>query len=273
MQALHNFKTYFLRGLATLLPTILTVWIFVQLYLFIQQNVSAHINRGLVRILAYSTPYYPYISQDDLQTYVKNTYPSTADDQQMLEEKINDPQVKRAARIEEAEKFWVYGGGQITGFLIAFIIVIFVGAFLASFLGKTLWRMFEKTFMKAPLIKMVYPHIKQITDFFLAKEKLTFNRVVAIEYPRKGTWSIGMVTGTGLKKISEKEQKDFLTVFVPTSPTPFTGYVILVPKDEVVELDMTVEEAVRFVMSGGVISPTVFESYAQKTKPLKSEKK
>jgi uncharacterized membrane protein len=272
MQALHKFKTYFLRGLATLLPTILTVWIFVQLYLFIQQNVSTHINRGLVRVLVYSTPRYPFISQDDLLGYVKNNFPVAADDQQMLDEKMNDPQVKRAARIEEAEKLWVHGGGQIAGFLIAFIIVIFVGAFLASFIGKTLWRMFEKTFTKAPLIKMVYPHIKQVTDFFLTKEKPAFSRVVAVEYPRKGTWSIGMLTGTGLRKITEKEQKEFLTVFVPTSPTPFTGYVILFPKDEVVELDMTVEEAVRFVMSGGVISPTVFESYSQETKQVSLKK-
>jgi len=273
MQALHKFKTYFLRGLATLLPTILTVWIFVQLYLFIQHNVSSHINRGLVRVLVYASPYYPYITPDDLKSYVKTNYPAVDDNEQMIDEKIKDADVNRAARIEEAEIFWVHGGGQISGFVIAFIIVIFVGAFLASFIGKTLWRMFEKAFVKAPFIRMVYPHIKQVTDFFLTKQKLAFSRVVAVEYPRKGTWSIGMLTGTGLKKITEKEQKEFLTVFVPTSPTPFTGYVILFPKDEVVELDMTVEEAVRFVMSGGVISPTVFESYSQETKPVSLKKK
>jgi len=272
MQALHNFKTYFLRGLATLLPTILTVWIFVQLYLFIQQNVSTHINRGLVRVLSYSTPYYPYVSQDDLLVYVKNNYPAAGDDQYLLDEKINDAEVKRAARIEEAEKFWVFGPGQIAGFLIAFIGVIFVGAFLASFIGKTLWHIFEKMFTKIPFIRMVYPHIKQVTDFFLSKEKLAFSRVVAVEYPRKGSWSIAMVTGTGLSKITESQQKDFLTLLIPTSPTPFTGYVIIVPKEEVIELNMSVEEALRFTISGGVISPTIFESYAKESKPLKSEK-
>lgn len=269
---MHNFKTYFLRGLATLLPTILTVWIFVQLYLFIQQNVSTHINRGLVQILSYSTPYYPYVSQDDLLVYVKNNYPAVVDNQQMLEEKLSDPEVKRAARIAEAEKFWVAGPGQIAGFVIAFIGVIFVGAFLASFIGKTLWRIFEKVFTKMPFIRMIYPNIKQVTDFFLTKEKLAFSRVVAIEYPRKGTWSVAMVTGSGLQKINEKERKEFLTVFLPTSPTPFTGYVIIVPKDEVVELNMSVEEALRFTISGGVISPTIFESYSQETKPVSLKK-
>lgn len=269
---MHKFKTYFLRGLATLLPAILTVWIFIQLYLFIQKNVSAHINRGMVRILVYSSPYYPHISEDELLVYVKNTYPAAADNQQILEEKLNDPAVKRAARIGEAERFWVYGGGQISGFVVAFIIVIFVGAFLASFIGKALWRMFEKAFVKTPFIRTVYPHIKQVTDFFLTKQKLSFSRVVAIQYPHKGTWSVAMVTGAGLKKINDKEQKEFLTVFLPTSPTPFTGYVLMVPKDEVVELNMSVEEALRFTISGGVISPTIFESYAQETKPSKPEK-
>ena len=167
----------------------------------------------------------------------------------------------------------MYGRGQIAGFLIAFIVVVFVGAFLASFIGRTLWRIFERAFMKAPVVRKIYPHIKQVTDFFLTKEKLAFRRVVAVEYPRKGIWSIAMVTGTGLEKINESHQKDFLTLFVPTSPTPFTGYVIMVSKDEVVELNMSVEEAVRFTISAGVISPKVFKSYSKEKEiaPLEKE--
>ncbi|MDD5134154.1 MAG: DUF502 domain-containing protein [Phycisphaerae bacterium] len=273
MQALQNFKTYFFRGLAALLPTILTVWVFVQFYFFIQQNVSSHINRGMVRILVYSTPHYPHVTQDDLSGYVKKNFPFVSDEPQMFEEKINDLAVKRAARIEKAEEFWVQGKGQIAGFLIAFILIVFVGAFLASFAGKTIWRIFERAFMKAPVVKKIYPHIKQVTDFFLSKQKLAFNGVVAVEYPRKGTWSVAMVTGTGLKRISDTQNKEFLTLFVPTSPTPFTGYVIMVPKDEVIEMGMSVEEALRFTISGGVISPSIFQSYAEKsnTTQLKSE--
>lgn len=260
---MQNFKTYFFRGLAALLPTILTVWIFVQFYVFLQQNVSSHINRGMVRVLVYSTPEYPYVTPDELTIYVKTNFPAIADDEQLLKEKTADLAVKRSARIEKAEKFWVYGRGQATGFLVAFIIVIFVGAFLASFAGKAMWRIFERAFMRAPVVRKVYPHIKQVTDFFLSRKKLAFSGVVAFEYPRKGVWSLAMVTGTGLKRISESQKKEFLTLFVPTSPTPFTGYVILVPKDEVLELNMSVEEALRFTISGGVISPAIFQSYSE----------
>ena len=198
------------------MPTILTVWLLVQFYLFVQNNVSSRINLLIVKTILLVTDRYP---------------------EQFLVD------------------FWIHGRGQITGFVIAFIGICVLGAILASVVGKTLWRMFERALMRTPVLKKVYPYIKQITDFFLTKEKLSFTRVVAFEYPRKGTWAMGMVTGSGLKKLVEKKEKEFLTIFLPTSPTPFTGFVILVPKEETIELDITIEEAFRFTVSGGVIAP------------------
>ena len=259
MQALHNFKTYFLRGLAALLPTIVTVWIFVQLYLFIQHNVSAHINRGVVRILVYTVPHYPYISDEDLSVYIKRNYPVAADNPQILAEKMKDISIKRGAQIEKATIFWVNGSGQIAGFVIAFLAVIFIGAFLASVIGRAVWRMFEHILMKTPLLKEVYPSIKQITDFFFAGKKMAFNKVVALEYPRKGVWTIGMVTGAGIRKLAP-EGTELLTIFVPTSPSPVNGFVLVLPKSEVIELDISIEEAFRFIISSGVISPSAFQS-------------
>ena len=217
-------------------------------------------------------PHYPYISDDDLLVYIKKNYPAAADDPQMLAEKMNDPAVKRAARIEKAESFWVYGKGQITGFVIAFLMVVFVGAFLASVIGRAVWRMFEHTLMKTPLLRGIYPYIKQVTDFFLASKKMAFSKVVAVEFPRKGVWSVGMVTGAGIKKLAP-EGTELLTVFVPTSPSPVNGFVLIVPKSEVIELDISIEEAMRFIISSGVISPSVFQSYSQehKTAQLKNE--
>lgn len=217
MRALRNFRTYFFRGMAALLPTILTIWIFVQCYVFVQDKVSVYINRGIAWLILQATDKYP---QDFLY------------------------------------EFWVNGPGKVTGIFVAIIGVCFIGAFLASFVGKRLWRLVERMFSKIPLIKKVYPYIKQITDFLLAKKKLSFNKVVALQYPRKGVWSVGMVTGNGIKKIREAFTQEFLTVFVPTSPTPFTGYVIMTPKDETIELDMSIEEALRFTISGGVITPS-----------------
>ena len=211
------------------MPTILTIWIFVQCYLFIQDNISGHINKGLVWIIMKFGEVFPAIAGGNSKEF--------------------------------HEEFWVYGPGRITGFVLAIVGVCFIGAFLASFAGKTIWHIAEKAFARIPLIKKVYPNIKQITDFVLAKKEMSFNKVVAVQYPRKGIWSIALVTGKGLKKITDAMNQEFLTVFVPTSPTPFTGYVIVTPKEETIELDMTVEEALRFTVSAGVISPAEREEF------------
>lgn len=221
MRTSGRFKVYFLRGLAVLLPTILTIWIFFWGYKFIQENISVYINRGIVRLVMFLQGEQQYLNKEDMV------------------------------------KFWVHGWGSIAGFLIALVGVCIVGILLASVVGKTLWRMIEKFIMNTPFLKQVYPYVKQVTDFLLTQEeqKKLFSRVVAVEYPRQGIWSMGFVTGPGLKKVSEKIKKEFLTVLVPTSPTPFTGFVIIVPKEQTIELDITVEEAIRFTVSAGVVAP------------------
>jgi len=221
MRTTGRFRVYFLRGLAVLLPTIVTIWIFFWGYKFIQENISIHINRGIVWLVMFLQGEQQYLIKEDMV------------------------------------KFWVHGWGSIAGFLIALVAVCIVGAMLASVVGKTLWRMIEKFIMNTPFLRQVYPYVKQITDFLLTQEeqKKLFSRVVAVEYPREGVWSMGLVTGSGLKKVSENVKKEFLTILIPTSPTPFTGFVIMVPKEKTIELDMTIEEAIRFAVSAGVIVP------------------
>ena len=265
MQGVKNFRTYFFRGLAALLPTILTIWIFIQCYVFLKNNISNHINRGVVSLLVATIDWYPPIDGDDKKEYAKALEPELRANEAVLTARIKDPDIIYGTRVAAASKYWVKGPGQIAGFIPALLGVVFIGAFLASVAGKTLWRMFEKALMNIPVVKKIYPYIKQITDFMLTRKKLSFNKVVAIQYPRKGVWSVAMVTGTGLKKLVGSGEKEFLTVFVPTSPTPFTGYVIMTPKDETIELDMTIEEALRFTISGGVITPAEHEAFRAMT--------
>jgi uncharacterized membrane protein len=230
-----RFKSYFLRGLAVLLPTILTIWIFIWSYNFIQNNISIHINRAIV----------------------------------WLTMKLKGMDWNNEAARQAWEGFWVHGWGSIAGFIIALIVVFIVGMILASVVGRSLWRYIEKLIMNAPFLRRVYPYIKQITDFLLiqnSKEQL-FLRVVGVEYPRKGIWSIGMVTGEGLPRLVKNFRKEYLTVLIPTSPTPFTGFVIMVPKKETIELDITVEEALRFTISAGVITPSTKLSELEKYNP------
>ena len=261
MQAFKNFRTYFFRGLAALLPTILTIWIFAQGYMFVKDNINEHVNRGVVWVLTSSFDWYPAVSTEQLEKYAIEQEKALKSNPTALQQTIQDEEFKNRVRMYHAEKYWVRGRGQITGFIIVLVGVCFLGAFLASVAGRTIWHTMEKMFMNAPFIKQVYPHIKQVTDFMLTKKQLAFSKVVAIQYPRKGVWSLGLVTGTGLKKVVGKIDKDFLTVFVPSSPTPFTGYVIMTPKDETIEVEMTVEEALRFTISGGVITPSEHEAF------------
>nr|MBC8379540.1 DUF502 domain-containing protein [Planctomycetota bacterium] len=153
--------------MAALLPTILTIWIFWQCYIFIQEKVSIHINRGVVRGAVALWDWYPPVTDEDKRAYVIYQNPQLLGDAQKIQEQIQDEDVVRGTRIEVAEKFWVYGRGQVTGFVIAIVGVCSIGAFLASVMGRTLWHLIEKTLMNLPLIKQVYPYIKQVTDFLL----------------------------------------------------------------------------------------------------------
>jgi len=216
-----QFRRYFFRGLAVLLPTIITIWILAAAYRFIQSNISIYINRAIVAILARTDFFSNYWSKEDLT------------------------------------KFWVNGAGSIAGFIIALLAVFIIGAILASVVGRGLWKVIENFIMNTPVLKRVFPYVKQVTDFLLTQEEQeqVFSKVVAVEYPRKGVWSVGFVTGSGLKKIVDSVEKEFLTVLVPNSPTPLTGYVVMVPREQTIALDMTVEEAFRFTISAGVITP------------------
>lgn len=219
MRIFKNFRSYFLKGMAALLPTILSLWLFAQFFKFIRDNVSRHINQSIVNLIS-------WFSDDYSREFL--------------------------------ESFWVNGKGQIVGFVVPLILVCVIGAILASVVGKTIWRSIDRALHRVPLIKKVYPYLKQITDFALSDEKPAFKRVVAVEYPRKGLWSVGLVTGSGMKSLMNAGGfcEEFLTVFVPSSPTPFTGYVIMVKKEETISLDISIEEALRFTVSGGVVTPS-----------------
>lgn len=259
-----RFKSYFLRGLAVLLPTMVTIWVFIWGYRFIQDNISVHINRGLVRLIVLVANEHIEVSKEQVRSYLLATKPELRDNQAELAVHMNRPDVWQKVRIKHLEKTWVDGPGSIAGFVVALIGVCILGAVLASVVGRTLWRTIENFIMSTPILRKVYPYVKQVTDFLLTQDDQTrmFSKVVAVEYPRKGIWSIGFVTGFGVKAVADDVRKEFLSVLIPTSPTPFTGFVIMVPKKQTIELDMTIEEALRFTISGGVVTPRSLQSAA-----------
>ena len=141
-------------------------------------------------------------------------------------------------------------------FLALFILILyFVGKFLAGGVGRMIWSWTESLINRIPLISNVYSSVKQVTDFALSENEIEFTRVVAVEYPRRGIWSIGFVTGESMGDIGGASGEPMLSVLMPTSPMPATGFTISVPKSQAIDLNISVDQAIQFVVSCGVVVP------------------
>lgn len=149
--------------------------------------------------------------------------------------------------------FYVPGLGLI--FLV--LITIAIGAFVSNFLGHSVFSFFDRIFHRMPLVGNIYPSAKKLSDFlFNEEEKKKFRKVVLVEYPAPGSYSIGFVTNEGLKEFNEKTSSELVTVLVPLSPMPYSGLLLVLPKDKLIELDMTINDAIKLVLSGGVVVPS-----------------
>jgi len=215
MSIMRGVKRSFWRGLATLLPAFLTVIVLGLGLSLLHTYVGQYVNLGLKYILHWSTG--------------------------MTLERIH----------AWYDRYWL---GAL-GVVVAIVGLVIISYFVGTFIGARLARFFEAWMTRMPVLRRIYPGAKQVSEFFFAEKEVEFRRVVAIEYPRRGLWSIGFVTGRGLKAIAEHAEQELLTVFMPSSPTPVTGYVIAVPRREVIDLDITVDQAFQFTLSGGVIVP------------------
>lgn len=135
-------------------------------------------------------------------------------------------------------------------------LLILVAGFLAThFFGKELYPAIEKLLLKLPFFREVYPSVKQLASFLFSREKKTFKQVVLVEYPRKGIYAMGFLVSDPSKVICEKVGKELCNILIPSSPSPFSGFVALVPKEEIIFLDITIEDAIKFFVSDGVVNP------------------
>ena len=149
--------------------------------------------------------------------------------------------------------FYLHG----VGIIIYIIFITFIGFLVTTFIDRRIYSFFEGFLLKVPFFKQVYPAFKEIASFLLPKEKSNFKQVVLIPFPSKGTYSIGFLTNYTAKEINEKADEELCNIFVAHVPNPLTGFVILVPKKDVIVLDnITVEGAIRYLVSAGVVNPT-----------------
>ena len=136
----------------------------------------------------------------------------------------------------------------------AIILITLVGWLSLSFIGKRLLNLFDTILNRIPILRTIYSAIGQMTES-LSPGKKNKKSVVLIEYPRKGTWAVGFATKDNKGEITRKTSKQLVNVFVPTTPNPTSGFLLMFPKDEVKYLDMTFEEASKFIVSAGTSNP------------------
>ena len=149
-------------------------------------------------------------------------------------------------------KRWI----TIPTFLIVFVTLLSLfGKFIAAGMGRMFWNGVEALIHRLPVIRNVYSSVKQVTDFVFSEREIEYTRVVAVQYPRKGVWSVGFVTGESMIDIRSAANEAVLSVLMPTSPMPATGFTITVRKSETIDLDITIDQAIQFVVSCGVVVP------------------
>lgn len=141
------------------------------------------------------------------------------------------------------------------GFAAGILLILLVGFVASNIIGKRLIDYNDRLLQRLPLIKSIYTAARQIIDAFSVQGKRAFQKVVLIEYPRKGLFVLGFVTGSSKGEIQDKTHAHTLNIFVPTTPNPTSGMLILAPRSEVIDLEMTVEEGLKVIISGGLFEP------------------
>jgi uncharacterized membrane protein len=244
---------FFLRGLGVILPSILTLWILVAAFRFVDGNIAAPINAALRFAVA------AVADRSDLEPFRPAPEPMQAEKTraERLRLDASDAAVRSRVIRDNVTEWWEARWYlDLVGLALAIVAVYILGRSVGGYIGRRLLAAFELGMLSVPGIRSVYPALKQVVEFLFGSEQknLEFNRVVMIEYPRPGIWSMGLVTGDAAREV-RAAVGDAVTVFVPSSPTPFTGWTVTVPRDQVRELPITVDEALRYLVSAGVVVP------------------
>ena len=140
------------------------------------------------------------------------------------------------------------------GAVLTAVIVFVTGMIVTNLFGMQLFNIGERILQRIPLVRSIYASVKQVTESMFSSGK-SFRKVVLVEYPRKGMWSLAFQTGTGAEEVRDKTGRDVANVFIPTTPNPTSGFFLMVPRDDVIELDMSVDQGLKMLLSVGVVVP------------------
>jgi len=141
------------------------------------------------------------------------------------------------------------------GLAMAGVIVLLTGVLAANFIGAWLVRFWESVLTRIPIVRTVYSSVKQVSDTILSPNGQAFRKAVLVQYPREGMWTIAFVTGAPGHGVAEHLEGEHVSIYVPTTPNPTSGFFLMLPKSDLVEVDMTVDAALKYIVSMGVVAP------------------
>ena len=273
-------KSFFLRGLITILPAVLTLFILVTVVQFAQNYVTTPINSTIYWLLEDNALGWKVLHRLDIDP-LSNEFLDTASLSPELEElrtrehggvnsepfmarlhfqretelnffrdltalSINPYKLRREVRAKVH---------PLVGALVSLLVVLTLGYFASGFLGRRVISSVDRAAQNLPIIRSVYPYTKQLVEFFAAETDFDFDTVVAAPYPSEQIYCIAFVTSSGLKTVHEALGERYVTVFVPTSPMPMTGFTVFIREDRLIPLPLSVDEALRVTVSAGVLIP------------------
>jgi uncharacterized membrane protein len=266
------FRSAVLRGLGVLIPPLLTVVILVWVISTIQTYLLEPVNVGAREAIA-------WLLRDNIREGLPITEPkqglaeadgdlyklmpdgrfirlSVYDKVQTNSDSESLPRSAKGMLQRYVEISYLQPHYAVPFFLAVFILLVYLlGKFMAAGIGSFIGHRFDLAIQHLPLVRSVYKATKQVSDFFFSERQIQFTRVVAVEYPRPGMWSLAFVTSEGLSDIRTAANEPVLGVFIPSSPMPLSGYSLNVLKREVVDLTMSIEEAIQYLVSCGLVMP------------------
>ncbi len=151
---------------------------------------------------------------------------------------------------------WLPYGGPGVGLVLTVLLVLVTGVLAANFIGRGMVNVWESLLQRIPIVRSIYMSSKNFAEVVFSPSGQSFKKVMMVEYPRKGIYSLAFQTGTSLGEIQGRTGVEVVCCFVPTTPNPTSGFIIVVPKEDAIELDMQIDEALRMIISLGVVVPT-----------------
>jgi uncharacterized membrane protein len=277
------FRRAVVRGLAMLLPPLLTivilVWVFNTVVNYVLVPIEAGVRsvivwsikdvhdvvppdasnkvmgsvRGEAAVLRFTHDDIVYVRLDNGSWIPKSIFDEVRRDPGAVTPVTPEAIYHRYAKLEYLPRYRV-----IPLFLAIFVLTLYLlGKFLAAGVGSIMWNQTERhVLQKLPVIRQVYSSVKQVTDFLFSERDIEYTRVVAVEWPRKGAWAVGFVTGEGMLEVGATANEPVVSVLIPNSPMPATGFTVMVRRSEVVDINLSIDQALQFVVSCGVVVPS-----------------